>query len=782
MSLKRYSRLMPVSVAMALTGASTAVHALPSFDQVKTSYRSSDTLLLDRQGQPLQAVRTDKTALRGEWATLPQVSPALRTALLLSEDKRFYEHTGVDWQAVGAAAWGNLWNSRTRGASTVTMQLAGLMDQDLAMPQGGQQSRSVVAKIGQASTAWRLERSWRKDQILEAYLNLVGFRGEVVGISALSARLFHKYPSGLDAEEAAITAALIRSPNAPAARVADRACGVLQEQGLKPDCKTLATYTAQVLASKRNERLNADDQLAPHLGQRLLAVWPARTPRPASITTTLDARLQRFARNTLRQHLRELRDRHVEDGAVIALDNATGEVLAWVGSSGELSQAADVDGVMALRQAGSTLKPFLYQIAIEQRWLTAASILDDSPVGLTTSSGLYIPQNYDHAFKGPVSLRTALGSSLNVPAVRTLVMVTPERFAQRLTALGLPLSHNGDFYGYSLALGSAEVTLASLSNAYRALANGGQYGPWRVQAADANTTSDRQHTNAAPCNAADATHSQAPKPAPSSSAALMNPAAAYIVADVLADREARVPTFGLSNALAARYWAAVKTGTSKDMRDNWCVGFSKRYTVGVWVGNANGDPMWDVSGTTGAAPVWRAVMDELHRRHPDQQASQPPSPPKGLLQQTVHFERNLEPPRNEWFIAGTEQADIRLASQMGAARTLIHAPSDRTIFALDPDIPLQAQKIAFALVPGVSPKWSWRLDGKRLGPATNMKWAMWPGPHLLELVDASNKVMEAVRFEVRGAQVKSKTSTADVRPVRHIGKPATHAQNPSQIK
>lgn len=756
MSLKRHCKLMPVSIAMALAGASTATHALPSFDQVKATYRSSDTVLLDRQGQPLQAIRTDKTALRGEWATLPQVSPALRTALLLSEDKRFYEHTGVDWQAVGAAAWGNLWNSRTRGASTVTMQLAGLLDQDLAMPQGGQQSRSVVAKIGQASTAWRLEHNWRKDQILEAYLNLVGFRGEVVGISALSARLFHKYPSGLDAEEAAIAAALIRSPNAPAARVADRACSVLQEQGLKPDCKTLATYTAQVLASKRNERLNADDQLAPHLGQRLLAAWPTTTPRPASITTTLDTRLQRFARDTLRQHLRELRDRHVEDGAVIVLDNATGEVLAWVGSSGELSQAADVDGVMAPRQAGSTLKPFLYEIAIEQRWLTAASVLDDSPVGLSTSSGLYIPQNYDHEFKGPVTLRTALGSSLNVPAVRTLVMVTPERFAQRLTALGLPLKHNGDYYGYSLALGSAEVTLASLSNAYRALANGGVYAPWRAQAVDLNTADSGHRTNAAPRTATQATALQAHKAETLPNAALMNPAASYIVADILSDREARVPTFGLSNALAARYWAAVKTGTSKDMRDNWCVGFSKRYTVGVWVGNANGDPMWDVSGTTGAAPVWRAVMDELHKRHPDQLAHVAPVPPAGLLQQAVRFERQLEPPRTEWFIAGTEQSDIHLASQMGASRSLILAPADRTIFALDPDIPIKAQKISFSLVAGVSPKWSWRLDGKRLGPATHMQWAMWPGPHVLELVDTANKVMETVHFEVRGAQVSSR--------------------------
>jgi penicillin-binding protein 1C len=743
-----------VTLSMSMTLITPAL-ALPSFQQIKAGYRTSDTLLLDRHGEPLQALRTDKAALRGEWVSLSQVSPALRTALLLSEDKRFYQHAGVDWRAVGSAAWGNLWNSRTRGASTVTMQLAGLLDQDLAMPRSGQQNRSVIAKIGQASTAWRLEHHWRKDQILEAYLNLVGFRGEVVGISALSASLFRKYPSGLNAEEGAIAAALIRAPNAPARRVADRACAVLREQGLQPDCRVLSTYTAQVLASKGHVRLDADAQLAPHLARQLAgplvghatghaagdmaSARPGQattlTLTPASIRTTLDARLQRFARDTLRQHLRELRERHVEDGALIVLDNATGEVLAWVGSSGGLSQAAEVDGVMAPRQAGSTLKPFLYQIAIEERWLTAASILDDSPVGLTTGGGLYIPQNYDHSFKGPVSLRTALGASLNVPAVRTLVMVTPDRFAQRLTALGLPLQHTGDHYGYSLALGSAEVTLASLSNAYRALADGGRVSPWRMQAAKASTA---LKTPAAQ--------------------ALMDPAAAYIVTDVLADREARVPTFGLGNALAARYWAAVKTGTSKDMRDNWCVGFTKRHTVGVWVGNANGDPMWDVSGTTGAAPIWRAVMDELHRRHPDMQAHQPPAPPPGLMLQTVRFERELEPPRQEWFIAGTEQPEIQLASPMGAARTLIQSPGDRTIFALDPDIPAKAQKLSFHAVAGVPPRWSWRLDGKRLGPATRMQWAMWPGQHVLELIDASHKVMESVRFEVRGAQLRAPES------------------------
>jgi penicillin-binding protein 1C len=717
------ARLAAFTVACFATASAWAV---PSFEQVKAAYRSSDTVVLDRNGAPLQTVRSDPKLRRAEWVSIAQVSPAFRTALLLSEDKRFYEHSGVDWSGVGAAAWGNLWNSRTRGASTVTMQLAGLLDADLATPKGG---RSVPAKVGQVRMAWQLEHGWSKDQILEAYINLVGFRGELVGIGAMSSSLFRKYPSGLDAEESALAAALIRAPNAKPAEVAKRACAVLTAQGRGTACVTLPTYTQQVLAGRSGEPLDRETQIAPHLGRRLVAASVAAgASAPGTLRTTLDAGVQRFARDTLRQHLAEVRERHVEDGAVIVIDNASGDVLAWVGSSGGLSRAADVDGVIAPRQAGSTLKPFLYEIALEQRWLTAASVLDDSPVGLTTSAGLYIPQNYDHRFKGPVSLRTALGSSLNVPAVRTLVMVTPERFAQRLRALGIKLGHDGDFYGYSMALGSPEVTLASLANAYRVLANGGALSSLRTSSGD---------RVAAPVQ-------------------VMDPAASFVVSDILADREARVPTFGLDNALATRYWAAVKTGTSKDMRDNWCMGFSRRYTVGVWVGNANGDPMWDVSGVTGAAPVWRAVMDELHRREPALLAQwHAPSPPGGVSQRAVRFESLHEPPRDELFVSGTEQSVVTPATASGSARTLITSPTDRSIVALDPDIPQQSQRLRIAAVNGTPANWSWRMDGRRIGAAsTTVHWPLWPGAHRLELVDVTGKVVESARFEVRGAEVK----------------------------
>jgi penicillin-binding protein 1C len=709
---------------------SGAACAVPSFEQVKAGWRTSDTVVLDRNGVPLQSVRSDMRSRRGEWVPLAQVSPAFRQALLLSEDKRFYEHSGVDWPAVGAAAWGNLWHTRTRGASTVTMQLAGLLDDELARPARG---RSLSAKIGQVRSARELERTWRKDEILEAYINLVGFRGELAGIGAVSAALFRKYPGGLDAEESAVAAALVRAPNARPAQVAQRACAVLQAQGRGSACATLGAYTEQVLASRSAEPLDRDAQLAPHLARRLVAA-SAGAASP-TLRTTLDAGVQRFTRDTLRTHLAEVRERHVEDGAVVVIDNASGDVLAWVGSSGDLSQAGEVDGVLAPRQAGSTLKPFLYEIAIEQRWLTAASVLDDSPVGLATGAGLYIPQNYDHRFKGPVTVRTALGSSLNVPAVRTLVTVTPERFARRLDELGLKLAHDGDYYGYSLALGSAEVTLASLANAYRSFANAGVSTPLRSQPGEREAGPQR----------------------------VMDPAASFIVADMLADREARALTFGLDNALATRYWAAVKTGTSKDMRDNWCIGFSRRYTVGVWVGNASGEPMWDVSGVTGAAPVWRAVMDELYRRDASRRTEwRAPPAPGGVVQQAVRFDAMAEAARDEWFVAGTEQARVSLASPRGSARRLIASPADRSIVALDPDIPAPAQRLSLEAVSGTPTAWRWRMDGRVLGAAARLQWPMWPGAHRLELIDDAGRVMEAATFEVRGAQLKSQSRKAAV--------------------
>ncbi|MBO9649982.1 MAG: penicillin-binding protein 1C [Variovorax sp.] len=689
--------------------------ALATFEEVRRDFRPSDTLVLDRDGQLLQRVRTDLVVRRGQWTALADISPALRTAMVMSEDKRFYEHSGVDWRAVSAAAWGNLWNTRTRGASTITMQLSGLLDDDLRRSGGG---RSLGQKLGQTVAAQRLEESWRKDQILEAYLNIVPFRGEIVGIDALSRTLFGKAPHGLDAREAAVAAALVRAPNAKPAVVGQRACELMRamEPGTRPDCDAVDMFTTAAL---QRRGFDASEGIAPHLARRAIATRTEGTH--GDVRTTLRAPLQRFALGTLQRHLRELRGRNVEDGAVMVLDNASGDVLAWIGSSGTLSRAAEVDGVLAQRQPGSTLKPFLYAEAIAERRLTAASLLDDSSAQINTASGLYIPQNYDRQFKGYVSVRTALAASLNVPAVRTLVMVSPEAFARQLRAAGLPLAQGGDYYGYSLALGSAEVSLLALTNAYRTLANGGRYGETR--------------------------YLPGPATQQAAGASAIDPRAAFIVGDILSDANARARTFGLDSVLGTRFWTAAKTGTSKDMRDNWAIGWSQRYTVGVWVGNASGAPMWDVSGTSGAAPVWAEVMGFLHRGVP----SRAPAPPNGVVQKQVRFGDELEAARSEWFIAGTEQAVFTIAPDATAASApRITSPADGTIIAIDPDIPPGSQRVRFE---ADGRALQWRIDGKTFARGNTAQWLPWPGRHLVELVDAQGQVADSVRLEVRGAGV-----------------------------
>ena len=699
-----------MAAASALLVVASPAHAVPGFDAVRAAHRPSDLQLLDRHGTPVQTLRTDPHVRRLAWVPLAEMSPALLQAVVLSEDRRFWAHSGVDWGAVARSAFANLWNTRTRGASTVTMQLAGLIDEGLARPAQG---RSLAQKLGQVVVASRLEANWSKHQILEAYLNSVPLRGELVGVHALAQTLFGKHPGGLDALESAITAALVRAPNAAPETVARRACGVLQE--MKLDCTGVATLTGAALARRGGMPLG--EQLAPHYARLAL-----RRDGPAVQRSTLDAGLQRVALRALRQQLAELAGHQVEDGAVVVLDNASGEVLAWVGANGGTSEAPQVDGVLARRQAGSTLKPFAYGLAFERGLLGPDSLLDDSPTQVATGSGLYRPQNYDRSFKGWVSTRTALGASLNIPAVRVGELLPPDVLFERLNALGLALPHTAGWYGSALVLGSADVSLLALSNAYRALANGGVYAPVVLPG--------RSGTDPAQPAPVAAPTVPTPLAARAATRRVAEAAATHLVTDILADNAARAPTFGLDSALATRGFAAVKTGTSKDMRDNWCIGFTDRYTVGVWVGNAGGEPMREVSGVSGAAPVWRALVHHLHAGRP----SRPPVPPVLPVA--------LQPRR-----AGASAAALGAAPARRAIG--ITNPVDGSVFALDPDVPPAAQRITFAGEPG-----TWVLDGRALGRGATVQWAPWPGRHELQLLGPDGRALQVVRFEVRGAALK----------------------------
>ena len=686
--------LIVLGIVWLLTGPPT----IPNYQATRARWVSSEARLLARDGRVLDIVRVDAASRRLDWVPLASIAAPLIAAAIHNEDRRFRDHRGIDWRAVAGAFRDRLTGRPARGASTITMQLAGLLSTDL----GTSGRRSWRQKFAQARAAQAIESTWSKHQILEAWFNLLPWRGDLVGIDA-AARSLAGHPTGnLSVAEAQVLAALIPSPAATPQRVAARACIAA------PDCGAVRLAAERMLGPRTAP---PDPNLASQLAAKLL-----RAGR-REVRTTIDAELQAFVLQALTRRLGELGERNVRDGAAIVVDNGSGEILAYVGSVGAMSRSAQVDGAAAPRQAGSTLKPFLYGLAIERRLLTAASVLDDAPVDLDTASGLYIPQNYDRIFRGPVSARSALGNSLNVPAVRTLLLVGVDAFRDQLYDYGYHgISREGDYYGFSLALGSAEVTLAEQAAAYRSLARGGLWSALRVE----------------------------PGPAPVQRRVL-SAAAASIVADMLGDGAARTSTFGSDSTLGLPFWAAVKTGTSKALRDNWCIGFSDRFTVAVWVGNFEGDSMGSgVSGVSGGAPAWREIMLHLHRDRP----GRPPVRDPGVTERRVTFVPAIEPPRTELFLPGTELDTVRVTAGVDDRPRLV-APTNGAVIALDPDIPPLRQRVGVR-TSGATATMRLDVDGRPLGPAAaGALWLPIPGVHRFVLRDAAGKQLDAAQVSVR---------------------------------
>ena len=702
--MRRLAILGLTVAAVAALALAFAGPKLPAFDAVRARWRPSEAQLLDRSGDPIHELRIDRHGRRFAWTPLTEISPALVATIIAAEDHRFWSHRGVDLIAIVSSVAEAAGGGRGRGASTITMQLVSMLNPSLGRSSS---QASIYRKMRQIFAALAIERRWSKQEILEAYLNLVTYRGESQGIAAASRVMFGKAPHGIDSAEAVVLASLIRAPNARREVVATRANALSRSLGSSETSRdAIATALGKAFSSRGDEY--ARITLAPHLAERLLR------GENGSVRCSLDRDLQSFVIDTLHRQIVDVRDRRVDDGAVVVVENSTGEVWAYVGGAGDLSAAPDFDATRAPRQPGSALKPFLYALAVDEHLVTAASLIEDTPLELPEQRGLYRPLDYDHQFRGLVSTRTALASSLNVPAVRTAEMVGVEAFTDRLRQLGMSgLVEEGDFYGAALALGSADVSLWQLTNAYRTLANGGRYSELRL------TTGP---------------NSQIP-------AKVYSPEAAFVISDVLSDRASRSTTFGLENSLATRYWSAVKTGTSKDMRDNWCLGYTDKFTVGVWVGNSAGAPMRDVTGITGAAPTWLSVMNYLHDRFGSGQMARP----AGVAVSAVSFPGGVEPPRNEWFVAGTEPS--AQLSDLDDANAQILSPAAGTIIALDPDIPAGAQRVALQASRGARHS-RWILDGHALAPAGGeYLWTPRPGRHTLSLARESGR--HAIRFSLR---------------------------------
>lgn len=651
--------------------AGAAAHALaPDFDAVRDAWRPSEARLLDRHGEPLAEVRVDFDERRLDWVNARALSQPLVRALLVAEDKRFLQHDGVDWQALAGATWDNLWRAlegrRPRGASTLTMQLAGLIDPALRL-QGTR--RSVGQKWDQAAAARQIERRWNKAQILEAYFNLAPFRSELRGIGAASRGLFGKDPDTVDAVEAVLLAALLRGPNASAEKVAMRACAVARRLDPAPDCRDIQTRADAVLSQRY--RIEPRWQDATALARRLLREPGEQRP------TTLDARLQRRALQALGANR--------DDTSVVVLDNLTGEVRVWGGGPDT------ADTVLQRQPAGSALQPFMYGMAIEQRWLTAASVLDDSPAFVTLPLPPGLP---DGEPRGAVSVRGALGLGADIPALRVRALIGDDALDATLQAHGLA----------AVSKGGTRASLIELANAYRTFASAGLWSAWRLE----------------PVTAADVL--------PASPAQrLWSPAAAWIVGDLLTVR----PTEGEP---ALRPWAAMMNGRSADRSVWWSVGFTRHYTVAL-------------RAQRPVAATWLALIDALDGPSFEPAFERPGAPP-GVERVRVQFEPAIEPARDEYFLPGTQQAFVDAAVRDVAGRPRIVLPKSG-VKLVSAGLPAGRQTLLFEARPPL-PGLVWLINGERL-PAVEGRalWSPRPGRHRLALLDAAGLQVESMEFEVR---------------------------------
>ncbi|EMY78874.1 penicillin-binding protein 1C [Leptospira weilii serovar Ranarum str. ICFT] len=666
---------------------------IPSYREVRDRYQVSDGTILDLYGRFLQTIRLDTRERKLAWTEEGEIPETLLFSLLLQEDKRFFEHSGVDRLAILGAIKDRILGNSKRGASTLPMQLAGIF---LGTKPG---SRNIFDKWEQMNLAQKLEKTWTKNEILTGYLNLIQFRGELRGLKSASRGLFQKEPSALSDTESILLVAMLPFPNASVSTLTKRSC-ILAKKIEKEDLCDSFENVAKFATSKITG-LPSTGGIAFHAAQKIFKENPGVLSGEGRTRTTIDFDLQWKITELAKNRINGLKKQNVSETGILVIENTSGAVLAYVGNLPE-SSSFYVDATQSKRQAGSTLKPFLYALAFEKEVLKPNSILEDNPAEWNAVSGIYKPGNYSNVYHGNVQAKFALASSLNIPAVRVLDLVSVPDFVQRLGELGFSGLERADFYGSSLALGSADVTLFELTNAYRTFANGGVFSNPTFDPSEAKQTLSENFQEG------------------NRWSRIYSKESADTLSEILSNREYRSLSFGLNNDLSTRFFTAVKTGTSQDMRDNWCVGYSKRYTVGVWVGNMNGSPMWDVSGVTGAAPIWNAVMNLLQERE------QLPS---------------------DRFLETFSDLPVR---QVLSSIPKILLPGNETIYALDPDIPEGRQKIRF-LASAFTNGLQWILDGKEM-QETKEKDALWKperGFHILSLRDKTGKIIDSVVFEVR---------------------------------
>ncbi len=693
------------------------------------------TEIVDRHGVRL-AFRGAPDRAPGHPLTLADFGTELVAATIAAEDHRFAWHPGIDPIGVARAAIGNLRAGRVvQGGSTITQQLARHLTP---------RAPGLPGKLAEATLALRLEAWLTKSTILAEYLSRIYYGNAAEGADAAARLYFDRPPDALSLAQAATLAAIPRRPTAldplrfPLATQGARD-GVLHR--MQAHGFATAARVAEALEEPLALTPSAPSDEAPHFVRRVFKPTPI-------VRTTLDLALQHIAEDATTDILKDLSGHHARHAAVIIVENASRDVLAYVGSGDWRAADGQVDAVTAPRSPGSALKPFVYGLALEEG-ATLADLLDDSPGDWSTTHGSYHPENYDHGSVGPVTLREALARSLNVPAIRLTERVGVADLHRRLVDLGITtLTERPDHYGLALALGSGEVRLDELAAAYAAFASRGRWRPLRF-------TQD------------------APRAAPRQ---IMRPVAAWLVANALDDPNARASSFGRDSILEADYPLSAKTGTSTGWRDNWAIGFTPTVTVAAWVGNFDGSPMAEVSGVAGAGPLMRRVMDAAMEGRP----REPPSPPPSLTRSAICPLSGLlrgawcTGTRDEWLATQKPRASCDWHTSEGVAypaehaawaaqnqlRTLpmsgvvrIASPSANATYWLDPERPAADQGIPLvAQAPGGAVA-RWEVDGvlvAEVGPPFRSRWEPAYGAHVLNVrVDGIRS--EPVQIWVGGA-------------------------------
>ncbi len=659
---------------------------LDVFDQRVADQNFESTFLYDRQGHELYEIVGQG---RRERIPLSEIPDVVRFATIALEDDTFYDNIGVDIPSIIRSARDYVQaGGVVSGASTITQQLV----RDVLFEGDYRYERTLRRKMDEALLAVVLTRRKSKDEILELYLNNINYGNLAYGIEAAAQVHFGKSARELELHEAALLAGLPQAPYIlnPLSHDPEIKKLVEDRQHLVLDLMVEEGYItrAEADAAKQSPLIYANPDIpldtAPHFvvyaRDELILLFKSQyeaqgyLPDDAEklaesivsdgglrVYTSVDLNLQAVAEQAAVQNVAALRDAHnLTNASIVAIDPRTGEILAMVGSVNFDDPVIDgqVNVALAMRQPGSTMKPFTYSAAMEQGWVPANIIWDTETHIDIPGYGTYSPVNYDNRWHGPVHVRDALANSYNIPAVQTLRQVGVPYLLDFMRRFGVhSLNQDASQYGLSLTLGGGDVTLLELTNAYANFARGGYYTPTHaiICVIDNEGFVLYEYEGGCPEGArTDHTRFESASPVP-----VIDPRIAFVINDILSDNAARTPAMGASSPLnTGTLLTSAKTGTTNDFRDNWTVGYTSDLVVGVWSGNSDNTPMNNISGLQGAAPIWRDTMLGMYNVHPfgTPQLIAPP----GMYQARICNVRGLRDPasecisfRQEWFFEGS---------------------------------------------------------------------------------------------------------------------------------